>query len=71
VLKEMQTKLRGVGRETTFQKQDRLDKEFDALVMRSGQPRWEFQSFWEEKIGTDERCVYRYDHGPPAAEIFV
>ena len=49
VLAEMREKLRTMIFETTFQRQDRLEKEFDALQMNKSS-HTEFRSLWEEKV---------------------
>ena len=49
VLDELQVRLRRVIRETEFQRQDRLDKEFEALTM-GRQSHAEFQTQFEEKL---------------------
>ena len=51
VLEEVKTKVRKALFETDFQREDRLDKEFEALQM-GRMTHAEFRSLWEEK--TDE-----------------
>ena len=61
VLAEMKAKLRALIFETNFQREDRLEKEFEALQMgRMGHA--EFRSLWEEKLDEClEAGVYRAD----------
>ena len=69
MLTEMKAKLRSMIFETTFQREDRLEKEFEALQMgRTSHA--EFRSLWEEKLNEClEAGVYRADEATYEARL--